>query len=200
MLNFASIVYGILCGTRFNAGRCQGACPRHLPQTPQLALMLCCQFSSLALIEHLDNVPVQPVSLQCLAFHAGRTTDPTLALLCPAGALKWLIHLPLGAGVEEGERIAGLQWLVIDHAHFHAAHVEDETGRAGMVAIDKVRVEVDMAVATYLDARVGLLGRGGAGDLGEQGAGGEIDEGHCAAGECLGATIDAETIGVRRGW
>lgn len=200
-VEFASIVYGILWYS-IDAWRCQGACPLHLSQTPQSTPLLfshrSCWLacSSLALIQHLDNVSVQPVPLQGLRGHAGGTTDPPLALLCPTGALKRLIHVPLGAGVEESEGVADLQWLFVDHAHFHATHVEHETGRTGVVAKDQVRVELDVAVATSLDAGVGLLGRGGAGDLGEEGARGEIDEGLGATGECLGAAIDVETVGM----
>lgn len=143
-------------------------------------------------------MPVQPVPLQGFRGHAGRTTDPPLALLRPTGTLKGLIHVPLGAGVEEGKCVADFQWLLVDHAHFHAGHIEDETGRAGMVTEDQVRVELDVAIAAGLDAGVGPLGRGGAGDLGEERARGEFDEGLGAAGECLGAAVDVETVGMGR--
>lgn len=154
--------------------------------------------SSLALLQHLLNVRVHPILAQCLGRHVRGTTDPAFALLRTAGALERLVHVPLGTGVEEGEGIADAQRLLIDDAHLHATHVEDEAGGAGVVAEDEVGVQLDVAVATGLDAGVGLFGGGGADDLGEEGAGGEVDQSSGAAAEGFDAAIDIETVGMRR--
>lgn len=68
-----------------------------------------------------------------------------------------------------------------------------------MVAEDQVGVELDVGVRTGLDGGVGLGARGRGGDLGEEGAGGQVDEGDGAGPEGLGAADDLDQAGVRGG-
>lgn len=143
---------------------------------------------------------IQPVSLDRISSHLSRTRDPTPADALPSTtrALERLVHLPLGAGIEESEGVTLVQRTVVDDADLHAGHVEDEGGVAGVVAVDEVGVELDVGVAAGLDARVGLFGGGGRGDFGEEGAGGEGDERDGAAAEGAGFAVDVEDGGV--GW
>lgn len=82
----------------------------------------------LGLIQQFGDMAIKPIPIQLFGGHGLGPGDPTSAdpVPCPAGTLECLVHLPLGAGVEEGERITCLQRMVIHDPHFHAAHVEDQ--------------------------------------------------------------------------
>lgn len=136
-------------------------------------------------------MPIQPIPIQFLGRHSLRSRDPTSTFTRTTGTLERLIHLPLRTGIKESQRIASLERLVVHDTHLHAGHVEDERGRARVVAVDQVRVEFDVGVPSRLDAGVGLGARGGAGDGGEDGARGEIDERVGAAAEGFEAAVYA---------
>lgn len=153
---------------------------------------------SLALVQQPRNVWVQPVFMQHFRLHRLGPGDPAPALLRTAGTLEGLVHLPLGTGVEEGEGVALLQGPVIHDANLHARHVEDQRGRARVIAEDQVGIELDVGVAAGLHAGVGLDARSGRGDFGKECAGGQIDEGNGAAAKGLGTAIDVQSIGMGR--
>ncbi|KAL4948192.1 hypothetical protein BDW69DRAFT_176960 [Aspergillus filifer] len=100
---------------------------------------------------------VQPVPLQVLPTHIPRTSNQSLTTLSTTLALKFLLHLPFRARIEERKRIAFLQWLVIHNSNFHLSHVEDEAWFARVVAVKKVRVELDVCVSTCLYRGVGFF-------------------------------------------
>lgn len=82
----------------------------------------------LVLIQQFGDVAIKPIPIQLFGGHGLGPGDPASAdpVTCPAGTLECLVHIPLGAGVEEGERITCLQRLVVHDPHLHAAHVEDQ--------------------------------------------------------------------------
>lgn len=141
---------------------------------------------------------IEPIPLQNLPTQPLGPLNNTLTPLRTTSTLKRLVHLPLGAGVEERQGVTDLQSPVVDNTHLHARHVEVQRRLARVVAEDQVGVELDVAVAAGLHGGVGLFPGGGGGDFGEDGAGGERDFGDGAAGEGFGAADDAEETGV--GW
>ena len=86
---------------------------------------------SIGLLVQFRDVVIKPVPVQ-LVGHVLGPGDPASAdpVPCPAGTLECLVHVPLGAGVEEGEGIACLQRTVVHNTHLHAAHVENQRWRA----------------------------------------------------------------------
>lgn len=82
----------------------------------------------LAFIQQFGNVAIEPVPIQLVGGHRLGSGDPASAnpVTCPAGTLEWLVHIPLGAGVEESEGITCLQRMVVHDPHLHATHVEDQ--------------------------------------------------------------------------
>ena len=173
-----------------------GTCPA--AQAPSISSLPTIRFPSLALVQQFHNVPIQPIPLQFLIRHSLRPRNPPATLFRPAGTLEWLIHLPLGTGVKEGQGITSPQGLVVDDAHLHAGHVEDERGVARVVAEDQVGVQLDVGVAAGLDAGVPLGAGGGAGDWGEDRPRWERDERVGTAAEGFGATVHAQAIGMSR--
>lgn len=157
---------------------------------------------SLAPSQQLRDVFIEPVSVQLIIGHSLGSRDPASAgsITRPAGALESLVHLPLGAGVEEGESVACLEGTVVRDAHFHATHVEVQRRCAGVIAEDQVGIKLDVAVWTRLHAGVGLLAGCSRGDLGEEGTRGEVDERSGPTSKGFGASVDAQAIGMGRSW
>lgn len=145
---------------------------------------------------------IEPVSVQLIIGHGLGSRDPASAdsITRPAGALERLVHLPLGAGVKEGEGVACLERTVVYDAHFHAIHVEVQSRCAGVVAVDQVGIELDVAVRTGLHAGVGLRAGCSRGDLGKDSTRGEVDERSGPTSEGFGASVDAQAIGMGRSW
>ncbi|KAL8795217.1 MAG: hypothetical protein Q9195_002228 [Heterodermia aff. obscurata] len=124
---------------------------------------------------------IEPRSLQeCGARMLGsRDSNTTSISAAVFGALarEWLIHIPFGAGIEEGQSVPSLQWSIVGNPDLELAHVEHQGWTARMVAEDEVGVEFDAAaVAVILNGGPGwslawCCGR----DLCEQGASGERD-------------------------
>lgn len=143
---------------------------------------------------------IQPVPRQPLPPHGLRPRNQAIAHTLPRSTRtsKRLIHLPLRAGVEKGQRITPLQRAAVDDAHLHLVHVEVHRRRAGVVAEDEVRVQLDVGVPARLHRSPCFLARRGFGDLGQDGAGREVDERDCPAAEGFGASDDLDEVGV--GW
>lgn len=103
------------------------------------------------------------------------------------------IEPPLGAGVEEGQVVAGREVAVPGNPDLHLLRVELEAGRARVVQVEQGAVELHVRAAGRLDARVQRRGHGGCGrDGGQQGAGGERDvrhEGGAAGACCVGYEV-----------
>lgn len=151
----------------------------------------------LLLLDELFNVSVQPVPLESLSPHPLRSLDKPFTFLArPAGTLERLVHLPFRARVEERQLIALLQRTVVHDADFHLAHVEIERRVAGVVAVDEVRIELDVGIARHLDGCVRFGGRSGSGDFGEQRARWQRDLADCRRAERLRAALDVEEARV----
>lgn len=152
------------------------------------------------LFAQVRNVVIEPVALQFLCGHGLGPRDPASAdsFTCSAGTLECLIHVPLGAGVEEGEGVAGLQWPIIHDAHLHTAHIEVQGGCARVVTVDQVGIELNVGVGASLHAGVCFRAGSGRGDLGEDSPRGEINKRVSPASEGFGAAVDAQTIGMGR--
>ena len=70
-----------------------------------------------------------------------------------------------------------------------------------MVAIDQVRVKLNMRVRPCLDGGVGLFCRCSGGDVSEESTGGQVDEGSGEGGKSLGRAADFDDcIDVEMGW
>lgn len=63
--------------------------------------------------------------------------------------------MPLGGWIEECESIPSVKVSVVRNTNFEAAHVENQAGVAGMVAVHQIRIE--------FDARIQTPGNGGIG-------------------------------------
>lgn len=177
--------------------------------------------SGVTLIEQLADMRVQPKALQIAFRHILRAGNHSTARDLRTQALKRLGHIPLRAGVEERQLVAGFQ-AIGARKHRQRARVEDlllargrqqaiiqlgvfgganETGFAGVVDVHEVRVQGEMSVAAHLHGGPG--GRGGAGarregHLGEEGAGGEGDAGETPGAEAIGrGGYDLLDVGVR---
>lgn len=140
---------------------------------------------------HLLNMRVQPVPLELVVGQAARPANPPLtnAVAGTTKTLERLGHVPLGTGIEEGQDVAFAQRAVVHNPHLHAVHVEVQRRRARVVDEDEVGVELDVGVAAGLHRRVGLGGGRGGGDLGEDGAGGEVRLRDGRAGEGFRAAV-----------
>ena len=120
---------------------------------------------ALPLPEQRPDVVAQPVPLQHLSGRLLRAVDPAETLAGAARAAKGLRHLPLGAGIEEAQLLAGgdgagapdLQrtgdgsprragQAVCRQRRRDEAHV----GVARVVAVEQVGVELDVGVAGCL--------------------------------------------------
>ena len=77
----------------------------------------------------------------------------SISIVSRALAREWLMHIPLGAGIEEGQSVASLQWPVVGKPDLELAHVQNQGWMARMVAEDEVGVEFDTAAVAV--ARMG---------------------------------------------
>lgn len=150
---------------------------------------------AVSLLQQLNNVLIQPISLQLLSRHVLGSVNPSFAVVRTAIALERLIHLPLRAGVKEGHGLAFPERPVVHHPDFHLGHVEHHGRTARVVAVDEVGVELNVLGAVDLHRGVSLLrDDAGTGDAGEQGARGQGDARDGTGCEGLVAALHVQSV------
>ena len=60
------------------------------------------------------------------------------------------MHIPPGAGIEEGQSVPSLRWPVVNNPDLEFAHTKNHGWTARMVAEDKVGVELDTAAVAMV--------------------------------------------------
>lgn len=132
---------------------------------------------------------IQKIPLELLATHVPGPADPTSTTARATLTLERLIHLPFGAGIEEGQLVAftdalGIPLLVFpgrdadfDHGFLRVGEdVEFQAGFAAVVDVEKVAVQLDVLGLGDLHTRPPFRGGDGewrAGEAGHQGSRGE---------------------------
>ena len=144
-------------------------------------------------MQQLLNMLTKPIIIQIHHPHIPRPLNRPLTLTALAKTLKRLRHTPLRTRVKESKFIplpqSPLQIRI--HADLPPLHIEDQRGRAGVVYVHEVAVELDVQGCAGLDGGVGdRCGRGGC-DAREDGARGEGDQAVGGGGEGAGALLDA---------
>lgn len=140
----------------------------------------------------IEPIPAEDIIAQVLC-----SLDLAHTLWRAAVALERLLHVPLGAWVEEGQVRVFLQGPIVNNADFHAVHVEHDAGVAGVVAEDQVGVEVNVRVLPSLDSGKGAFGSVcGSGDLREDLPSSEGLQGYGARSKVPCAQLYKEQIGM----
>lgn len=67
-----------------------------------------------------------------------------------AFAREWLMHIPLGAGIEEGQSVPSFHWSVVGDPDLEFARVENQGWTARMVAEDEVGIEFEAAAVPVI--------------------------------------------------
>ena len=109
-------------------------------------------------LQAILNMLIQPVPLQPCLPHLPGPHNISQTPLFLAKAIKRLHHAPLRAWIEERQDVPLMQVPKPRHPHLHSLHVKLEGRIAGVVDVEQVRVEVDVATAGRFDRRPGTVG------------------------------------------
>ena len=131
----------------------------------------------LLLYSQLLNMAVQPILFTHRRSDVLAARHFTQAFLRAAITVEGLHHIPLSAGIEESQFVSHGQGPVLRNPDLKSRHIELETRRTGVVAIDQIRAQLNVHTYPRLDRCISLVDGGNrSGDVAEECPGWERHE------------------------